>query len=282
MCNEEAKNVSQFGKFLVVIGIGLIVWFGVSLVFPSSMGIADVKLKRKPTRLSLAQTLGKSNRERGIIHVNLQAKFKQIKVQAEQKAVEHQAWVKDIAIKINASGDGNRNTTEYIPGTDPQLDMMQLEHDKWSWIMQEIERMKQEIDARVARVNTVAKINYYLSGSPLAGLGECMVANSERTGGVVNPYMCVAVSEAESSVGRSSRARNLRDPFGMTGYGGSFPSWEAAIAFWFDNCLKHSSWAPWQNGHDFENPPSPYCETNQAEWAAHTTGIVNAIGRIEI
>ena len=45
MCNEEAKNVSQFGKFLVVIGIGLIVWFGVSLVFPSSMGIADVKLK---------------------------------------------------------------------------------------------------------------------------------------------------------------------------------------------------------------------------------------------
>jgi len=109
----------------------------------------------------------------------------------------------------------------------------------------------------------------------MAGMGKVIVANAERVG-VVNPKLCVAVAEAESSLGISPRARQYKDPYGMTGANIVFPSFEAATIFWFDNMKKHTSWAPWQTGYDIQHEP-PYCATTIEEYAKNVTIIVNRI-----
>lgn len=110
----------------------------------------------------------------------------------------------------------------------------------------------QQEAARV-RADLVARINNFLAGSSLAGLGECMVANQERT--TVSAKLCAAVAYAESSLGR----QNLY-PYNAWGMYGVHPSsWEDGVMRWFDNCLKHECWKPWQTGYDLQNYPSPYC-----------------------
>jgi len=160
------------------------------------------------------------------------------------------------------SGRGEDSTGE--------ADMIQKMHDIHSWAMQEvIENEKQR-----QRDLAVAKIEYYLRGSPLRGYGPLMVSEGERTG--VNPYLCAAVAEAESSL-----AHNCFHPCNAWGMGQeSYGSWEQGIIRWFNNADKN--WPDAQNGYDLERPDLPYCATHQAEYAAHVTGVVDAIERIEI
>ena len=267
MCNEEAKNVRRTGRFLVVVGMVVVVWFGVSLVFPSAMGTADTKPKRKPTRLSLAQVLGKSNRERSIANFTVQARFKQIKGQAKQKAVEHQAWVKDIATKVNSQSGGGNATSEYVPGTDPQIDMMQLEHDMNSWIIQEVEKMKQEIDARVAKQGMIDRINNYLSRrkSPMSGLGSVFVDEAAEYG--IDPRLSVAISEGESTCGLACFAPH--NAWGMLAYRG-FSSWEEGIHMNIE--WLHKYYGSPQSAYDCGG----YCEPDHP-WMENVDGVRQSI-----
>lgn len=107
----------------------------------------------------------------------------------------------------------------------------------------------QQEAARV-RQNLVNRINAFLGNSPLRGLGECMMANADRTG--VWVMLCPAQAYAESSLG--AVCCYPCQPFGM--YGVHPSSWEDAIARYFDNIVAH--WGPVQNCHELVNPD--YCE----------------------
>jgi len=127
----------------------------------------------------------------------------------------------------------------------------------------------------------VKRLDKYLSGSPMAGLGRRMVEASVKfTGGQVNPKLCAAVAEAESSRGRSPRAQGtLHDPFGMltwTKDKGGFKDFGGAIDCWMQNIIVKPSWAPWQTGYDIQKPPT-YCWTNVDTYAKNVTGVVNSI-----
>jgi hypothetical protein len=121
-------------------------------------------------------------------------------------------------------------------------DFAQLQAKKMALIMQ-------TLLARTARANAVANIDRFLAGSPMAGLGETMMENSERTG--VWVFLCPAQAKAESSNGEACCASF--DPFGMYE---SFGSWTQAISAYFDNIIRH--WGPVQNAHQLVNPN--YCE----------------------
>lgn len=132
----------------------------------------------------------------------------------------------------------------------------------------------QQEAARV-RADLVARINNFLGNSPLAGLGEYMVAEQERT--TVSARLCCAVAREESQLGRICPPGN---PFGM-GPGMHFASWQAGITAWFNNCLKHPSWAPWQTGFDLQHPPY-YCVlsdkvTPNPVYAPNITGLAESI-----
>jgi len=101
-----------------------------------------------------------------------------------------------------------------------------------------------------------------------------MVVNGEQTG--VNPRLCAAVAQAESSLGASPRAQKLHDPFGMTDEHKNYASFKDAIAYWFTFIRRHPNWAPWQTGFDIQKP-LPYCATNVDTYARNVTGVVNSI-----
>ncbi len=100
------------------------------------------------------------------------------------------------------------------------------------------------------RADMVARIDRFLAGSPMAGLGAVIVENAERTG--VEPRLCPAIAYAESSLGRQNCGSF--NPFGMIGF--SFGSWEQAIESFHDNVL--ARWGPVQDAHQLVNPD--YCE----------------------
>lgn len=138
-----------------------------------------------------------------------------------------------------------------------------------------------KVERQWRRQEMVDRINRYLAGSPMASLGECMVANAERvgwnptTGEGPEPRLCAAVAQAESTLGRVCPSYQ---PFGM---GCSYGSWEQGIAAWFDNLVGHPSWAPWHTGYDIQNAPA-YCVlddkvTPNPVYGPNVTGQVNAI-----
>jgi len=106
------------------------------------------------------------------------------------------------------------------------------------------------IALRSQRIVLVDRINAFLAGSPMAGLGECMMANAERTG--VWVMLCPAQAYAESSLGRC----NLY-PYQAWGMYGVRPvSWEDGVRRYFDNIVAH--WGQVRNCHELVNPN--YCE----------------------
>lgn len=118
---------------------------------------------------------------------------------------------------------------------------------------------------------TVYRIQKWLEGrgagyAPYASLIE---ANGRRTG--INPYLCVAVGEAESNSG-AANCGSL-NPWGMLGC--SFGSWEDSINSWFDNCLLH--WGQAQDGYALEMNGNPYCETNRDQYASNVTNLASTI-----
>jgi len=117
-------------------------------------------------------------------------------------------------------------------------------------------------EARQARERQVRQVDTYLAGSPMANLGECIVANAERTG--VNYALCPAIAQAESSKGRVCPPYNA---WGM-GPGMSFSSWEHGVERFFNNVLSH--WGPAQSAHELVNPdyccpPYPWCNNVEGQ-----------------
>jgi hypothetical protein len=186
---------------------------------------------------------------------------------------ERQARAKQqMALKLSGGAENTELDSNGLNPNDPEY-MNRLEHDKWSWVVAELERQKAIRDAEMARVERVTRIHDWLTseqGSPYADCAEWIVHEADRTG--VNAYLCVAVGCAESCSGVANCGSY--NAWGMLGH--NFNSWEDAITFWFDNMLKHPSWAPWQTGYDIEKPPA-YCETNQEEYAANVTGLIHSI-----
>ncbi len=115
----------------------------------------------------------------------------------------------------------------------------------------------------------VRKIDKYLEGSPMAGLGQCIVDNARRTG--IDPYLCPAQATAESSNGR--QCLYPYQAWGM--YGVRPSSWEDGVRRYFDNIIRH--WGPVQSIYQMPGycvPDHPYME--------NVDRIVRAIKMIEI
>jgi len=110
------------------------------------------------------------------------------------------------------------------PGAVPSLT------DKWSYIIEQIEAKRKEDETRAwERAQKVWQIDSYLANSPMRGLGECIVANAERTG--VNPYLAPAVAQAESSLGAACMAPH--NCWGWLARRSGFPDWQTSISEWF-------------------------------------------------
>jgi len=116
----------------------------------------------------------------------------------------------------------------------------------------------------------VAKIEYYLRGSPLAGYGDWMVTEGERTD--VNPFLCPAVAEAESSLGRA--LCGSCNAWGMLGC--SFSSWQNGITRWFDNINVH-----WGRGVTSSYQLRGYCVPD-SPWDYNVNRVATAIEGIEL
>ena len=138
-------------------------------------------------------------------------------------------------------------------------------HEGHSQMMQELQERTKREEYQVK----VAKINRYLAGSPMSGLGDWIVTEAGRTG--CNPFLCPAQATAESSNGVQNCGSY--NPFGMLGM--SFGSWRDAVTHYFDNIVAH--WGPVQSIYQMPGycvPDHPYMENVQ--------GIVDAIERIEL
>lgn len=79
-------------------------------------------------------------------------------------------------------------------------------------------------DAQRARVRD--RLNAYLTGTPLAGLGAAFVSAGQRHG--VDPFFLASIAKAETDLGRTGNAGAIHNPFGM-GPGIRYPSWREAI-----------------------------------------------------
>jgi hypothetical protein len=122
----------------------------------------------------------------------------------------------------------------------------------------------------IYRQHVAGQINYYLAGSPMAGLGECIVLNAERTG--VSPYLCPAIATAESSNGRAMYVGSF-NAWGMLGC--QFASWENGVQRFFDNIIVH--WGKAQSAFELNG----YCVPDQP-WMSNVQSVAEAIARIEI
>jgi hypothetical protein len=162
--------------------------------------------------------------------------------------------------------------------TPADISAEQLDQQRHDWIIAELKRQDEIRAQELEKKRRAERIRRWISdrNAPYTYLAEYIVNEANRTG--VSPYLCVAVGEAESTSGHSKRAQENIDAWGMLGC--SFGSWEEAITYWFDNCLYH--WGQAQNGWDLENSPTPYCETNQEEYAANVTGLCKEIAAIDV
>lgn len=122
---------------------------------------------------------------------------------------------------------------------------------------------------------TVYRIQRWLEGrgSPYAPYASLIETNARRTG--INPFLCVAVGEAESNSGAANGGS--LNPWGMLGCG--FSSWEESITRWFDNCLSH--WGQAQTGYDLQMTGNPYCATHVTQYAENVTGLSETIASVQ-
>jgi len=166
-----------------------------------------------------------------------------------------------------ANDSGNSIPPPSGRGEDPtgEAESTQLLHDIHSWYAEQaVENERIRVQAE-----KVAKIEYYLRGSPLSGYGDWMVTEGERTG--INPFLCPAVAEAESSLGRA--LCGSCNAWGMLGC--SFSSWQNGITRWFDNCILH--WGQAQSSYEMAG----YCVPDHP-WMENVNRVSTAIEAIEL
>jgi len=122
---------------------------------------------------------------------------------------------------------------------------------------------------------TAKRIDIYLAGSPMEGMGQEMTRLAREMGHPKAAYLCAAVAEAESS-----KAVAGCEPWGMQGC--SNLDLSSACRRWFDNLLAHPSWSPYETGYDIQRTPE-YCESHgTTDYAENVTGLVNSIAAYEV
>ena len=173
---------------------------------------------------------------------------------------------------VGASGE------EKPGGSDTSL--QNLDHRKWGWIARHLAEKKELALEEEARGKRVGQVNTYLAGSPLSGLGECIVSHADRTG--VNFALCPAIATAESSKGRVTCGSF--NAWGMLGC--DFSNWEHGVQRFFDNIVENTWWAPYQTAYNLQQEPYPYCVLNDGvtpspTWGPNVQGQVDHIMQIQ-
>ena len=142
------------------------------------------------------------------------------------------------------------------PAASPEWDMRKLENQKWDYVAEEIyDRPRAD------------RIDRFLEGSPMAGLGEQIVDEANRTG--VNPYLCPAIAYVESSLGFQPY-QSPCNAWGMMGR--RYYTWVEGVRAFFDNIVAH--WGAAQSAYELRG----YCVPDYP-WMPNTQGLVEAIGR---
>ncbi len=279
MQGETAKRDEAVKWYWSVIGCAVVAIAIVALTI-ALVNAATLPVKAKKSATIKCASLAKPLKQlseavsRAAVMVRYSSgSYMPIDIKAIEEEGERQARAKQqMTLKLSGGTENTELDSNGLDPGDPDY-MNKLEHDKWSWVVVEVERQKAIRDAEIARAERVTRIHDWLTseqGSPYADCAEWIVHEADRTG--VNAYLCVAVGCAESCSGIANCG--AYNAWGMLGH--SFSSWQEAITFWFDNMLRHPSWAPWQTGYDIEKPPA-YCETNQEQYAANVTGLIHSI-----
>lgn len=126
-----------------------------------------------------------------------------------------------------------------------------------------------------------ARLNAYLAGTPMAGLGKVLDRQGRLHG--VSPYFTVAVAAKESSHGHRSCSGNPKNVWGLGACGRAwsppyFETWTQAVNF-FVRFVKGrtrftSGWpnavTPWGF--------SGYCDGCEASWATSVSWYMNRMG----
>ena len=267
MQNEKSRKARAWLiKALVFVVLVAIVWVCAGVV----MGTEAEKVEQPSlgsTFKDIAKVLKKAS-----ITLPIQMRIKAIKEEAEVKAQEYATWVSNLEeqaeTQVVAGGGGGYGEDDYgqdvVPGyhfgDDPEIDMMILEHKKWSWIITQLEILKKEEDRKAMAI----RIDAYLSnrGSPMTGLGYAFVVEAEKYG--IDPRLGVAIAEAESTCGKACFAPH--NAWGMLGYPSGWSSWEEGIAEHFAYLNRHFG-SP-QSAYDCPG----YCEPNHP-WMENVDGV---------
>lgn len=177
----------------------------------------------------------------------------------EAEAKEKSFTINSEAAKQVEAQTAPVEAAQAVAGGTHDYSMEELEQRKWAYILSQLEELKAK-DMEAARHGIqVALIDGYLQGTPMAGLGESMVSNAERTG--VKCYLCCVQAEAESSKGLA--LCGSYNAYGMLGC--SFGSWEEGIQRFNDNIVAH--WGPAQSAYELAGycvPDHPYMENVQS------------------
>lgn len=166
----------------------------------------------------------------------------------------------------------------------------ELQHSKWSWIIEEILRQEEIRKAEYEKNARAEKINRYLAptSSPLRGYGRNFIDAGDRTG--VNPYLLCALTSRETSLGTNGytcayfnywcmKSNEWTRSVGIGGSGNGWCAWPdipTAISGAADFVLHF--WGPAQTAHDTKG----YCEGHPAEWVRAVEGCRQRIDAVEV
>lgn len=126
-----------------------------------------------------------------------------------------------------------------------------------------------------ASVSDEARLNAYLSGTPMQGTGKILVNQGQLWN--VSPYFIVAVAAKESSHGHKACYRNPKNVWGLGACGRAwsppyFRSWTQAINYFvrFIRSRWPNATSPWSF--------SGYCDGCEASWAEDVSWYMGRLG----
>lgn len=132
-----------------------------------------------------------------------------------------------------------------------------------------------------ARRSTVARLDRYLAGTPMRGLGDTLERVGRRHG--VSPFFIVGVAGKESSLGAAACGSNPRNVWGLGACGRAwnppyFSSWNTAIDY-FARFVEGRAGV----GRGWPNARTPwdfggYCSGCESSWASGVVRFMAAAG----